>query len=191
MAGTCMDLDECMTFDQNDCMPPTTCSNTPGSYECICPDGNVVDAAGNCGSSQPSCPSQPPCGQGCFDAGGICEDLNECMTFDQHDCLPPTTCSNTNGGYECICPDGNVVDSAGNCGQPSCGPGYYDMDGICMDLNECMTFDQHHCKPGSTCVNNDGGYTCMCPNGDEANPNGVCLGTGYEKLKGHFLDFRI
>ena len=131
MAGTCMDLDECMTLDQNDCLPPTTCSNTPGSYECICPDGNVVDAAGNCGSSQPGCPSQPPCGQGCFDAGGICKDLNECMTFDQH-----------------------------------------------------------HCKPGSTCVNNDGGYTCICPNGNEANLNGVCLGTGYEKNKRSFFGFQ-
>ena len=119
-------------------------------------------------------------------------DLNECTTFDQHDCKSPTTCSNTDGSYECICPDGSVADPAGNCDQSGCAPGFYDMDGICMDLNECMTFDQHDCKPGTTCINNNGGYSCMCPNGNEANSNGECSGTGFENtLMGQFLYFEI
>lgn len=56
------------------------------------------------------------------------------------------------------------------------------MAGSCFDLDECKTFDQHNCKPGATCINTEGSYDCICPDGSNANSNGECLGTGYENI---------
>ena len=39
MAGTCFDIDECTISILNDCEAAASCSNTPGSFVCVCPDG--------------------------------------------------------------------------------------------------------------------------------------------------------
>ena len=89
-----------------------------------------------------TCPSQEPCGDGCFYNGSTCEDLNECSTFDFNTCLthvPPTTCSNTEGSFECLCPDGSVADAAGNCGPPP-PPGSWWSSELIFDRKFCSDF---------------------------------------------------
>ena len=122
--STCVDYDECSSLDDNTCWPPTTCSNTIGSFECHCPDGSVGDfgPSPNCDGPppMPGCPAQEPCGDGCYYSDGTCVDRNECALVENI-CLahsPPTTCVNTIGSFECHCPDGSVADAAGNCGSP-------------------------------------------------------------------------
>lgn len=160
MGNDCFDLDECASADMNNCKVGAPCTNFDGGYSCDCAAGYFA-----------------------LDFG--CVDYNECSMGDDN-CASGTTCSNTDGSYDCLCSDGSKADSNGNCGQQGCGPGYFEVGGACFDLDECSTFDQHHCKPGATCTNFDGGYSCICPNGDEANSNGECVGPGYENsLKAH------
>ena len=74
------------------------------------------------------------------------------------------------------------ADSNGNCGQQVCPQGFWGLGDSCFDLDECGHPDFNECKDGTTCLNHDGGYSCVCPNGVEANSNGDCLGTGYENM---------
>ena len=66
-------------------------------------------------------------------------------------------------------------------GQSVCPEGFWGLGDSCFDLDECGHSDFNDCKDGTTCHNHDGGYSCVCPNGVEANSNGDCLDTGYEK----------
>ncbi|KAI6647608.1 Reticulon-4 receptor-like 2 [Oopsacas minuta] len=61
------------------CPDDKLCQNTVDGSECICPEGYMENAKGNC------------------------EDRNECI-IDNGGCMQ--TCMNTVGGYECLCKDG-------------------------------------------------------------------------------------
>ena len=37
---------------------------------------------------------------------GTCFDIDECTISVLNDCEAAATCSNTQGGYDCLCPDG-------------------------------------------------------------------------------------
>ena len=59
------------------------CSNTEGSYDCICQDGY-----GHTDALKP------------FE----CFDIDECIFFNA--CQPNGNCSNSIGSFECLCEDG-------------------------------------------------------------------------------------
>ncbi|XP_032218575.2 uncharacterized protein LOC116601871 [Nematostella vectensis] len=69
------DVDECLS-DDFPCHPNATCSNTHGSYVCVCTQGFTGD-------------------------GFICTDVNECER--PNDCNVNATCHNTIGSYSCSC----------------------------------------------------------------------------------------
>ena len=46
------------------------------------------------------------------------KDVNEC---DSNPCVAPSECRNTDGSYECECPQG-----------------YIKENGLCMDVDECQ-----------------------------------------------------
>ena len=46
-------------------------------------------------------------------------DTDECAT-NAHKCPAPAMCQNTDGAYDCICPEG-----------------YQMIDNVCVDLDEC------------------------------------------------------
>ncbi|XP_070560161.1 semaphorin-5A-like [Ptychodera flava] len=79
--------------------------------------------------------------------GNICKDMNECEN-GQAQCLPEAVCENTEGSYECICPDG------------------YQGDGEkeCTDMDECE-LNIHNCDTYASCMNTEGSYKCDCQEG--------------------------
>ncbi|KAF6041238.1 hypothetical protein EB796_000400 [Bugula neritina] len=77
-------INECETGDYECDVSPTNhieCSNTDGSYECICQDGfSSVD--------------------------DVCVDVDECLEANLNECSEHARCNNTVGSYECVCQDG-------------------------------------------------------------------------------------
>jgi hypothetical protein len=81
---TCIDIDECST-DMHNCADNELCQNTFGSFECV-----------------------KECSKGYQLNGTVCDDIDECLEFNQ--CDKRATCENTNGGYKCICDEGFTGD---------------------------------------------------------------------------------
>uniref|UniRef100_A0A8C3SKM6 EGF-like domain-containing protein n=1 Tax=Chelydra serpentina TaxID=8475 RepID=A0A8C3SKM6_CHESE len=73
------DIDECATGLP--CGPHGRCSNTEGSFRCLCGQGYRGDAP-----------------------GGPCADVNECLEGEF--CFPHGECLNTDGSYTCLCAPG-------------------------------------------------------------------------------------
>ncbi|KAK2145710.1 hypothetical protein LSH36_662g04050, partial [Paralvinella palmiformis] len=167
-------IDECMTDNKNkDCHSKNAfCSNTPGSYVCLCKEGYQ------------------------FGADGKCHDINECnSTTFPHQCGIKEKCENTPGSYICQCRNGfngqppNCTD-INECNLPSTHPNVHqctnadceDEEGSykcvcltgyqhvsvhhCEDKNECNTPDM--CQPNGTCINLPGSFACDCASGYEA-----------------------
>jgi hypothetical protein len=67
-----------------------------------------------------------------------------------HDCDAIATCIDTDGAFECSCPDG-----------------YTKINGVCEDIDECMAADLNNCNfdSGASCNNTIGDYFCNCPDG--------------------------
>ena len=74
---------------------------------------------------------------------GKCMDINEC------EAIPGLCyggqCENNVGSFNCICPDGSVMNDKHEC----------------VDEDECQTLGQDTCHRGR-CVNTDPGYYCVC-----------------------------
>ncbi|XP_011306410.1 protein kinase C-binding protein NELL1-like isoform X3 [Fopius arisanus] len=87
-----LDLDECAS-DLHRCHHSSTCYNMPGWYYCRCKPG-YRSALHD--SSQ----------------GTQCLDIDECndQTLERrHTCHPTARCINTDGGYECACPNEDPI----------------------------------------------------------------------------------
>ncbi|XP_065299649.1 fibrillin-2-like isoform X2 [Dermacentor albipictus] len=76
------DVDECEELE-NVCVEGR-CSNTFGSFYCVCPDGYALD-----------------------DTQRNCVDVDECRLYPN--ACGPGTCHNSDGSYACYCPPGYVV----------------------------------------------------------------------------------
>ncbi|CAI9743508.1 wall 2-like isoform X3 [Octopus vulgaris] len=171
--GKCKDNNECL---KNPCPSLATCSNTPGSYKCICRSGykmvgrKCVDSnecLNNPCHSSAVCHNVPGsyecgCKRGYRMTNGKCVDIDECL---MRPCIPFGTCQNTQGSYKCICKTG-----------------YERIRGRCIDINECKT---NLCAPTGRCLNTQGSYICICDRGyhrennkcvdiDECQNKGIC-----------------
>ncbi|XP_066112042.1 hemicentin-2 isoform X1 [Saccopteryx bilineata] len=86
------------------------------------------------------------CPPGFVRQNGVCTDLDECRTRN----LCQHACQNTEGSYQCLCPDGyRLLPSGKNC----------------QDINECEE-DGIECGPSQMCFNTRGSYQCVdtpCP----------------------------
>ncbi|XP_064150989.1 uromodulin [Loxodonta africana] len=95
----CVDLDECVTPEANNCSALSSCVNTPGSYACVCPAGYRLTP-----------------GRGCV-------DVDECAEPGLSRCHALATCVNVEGNYSCVCPAGYGGDGwQCECGPGTCGP---------------------------------------------------------------------
>ena len=130
----------------------------------------INNKAMNCG---PGTGYDCDCGPGEFLLDAGCFDHNECTSGNanviQCDSIGGT-CSNLVPFYECVCPDGTKVtpwnDPNATCVKLNCDQGYHEIDGACVDIDECA-LGKHECfvlYPGSICVNYPGRYSCSgCP----------------------------
>ncbi|CAH1796297.1 unnamed protein product, partial [Owenia fusiformis] len=113
MGEDCIDINECQ-LDIDDCDTNALCINTLGSYIC-------------------------GCNQGYTGAGtvGTCTDLDECASSEYNTCAVQigAECSNSIGGYDCICTSG------------------------CIYIDECsLMIDE--CDVNADCTDTLAGYTC-------------------------------
>lgn len=87
--SSCKDDDECVNATQI-CGENANCTNTLGSYYCMCSDG--FKSSGN-----PAFTTND---------GTACEDMDECRHGDAVACGEHAKCDNTVGGYNCSCKEG-------------------------------------------------------------------------------------
>ncbi|XP_063951327.1 uncharacterized protein LOC135153166 isoform X1 [Lytechinus pictus] len=162
------DYDECAN-DDHSCDPVSErCSNTIGSYDCVCAPGFE-------------------------DNSGTCDDINEC-TDGTDDCLSSqVTCVNIPGNYTCDCDAGYEGDGRNSgtgcsnideCSEGTdtchyrasctdsvgsyvcvCNAGYTGDGESCSDMDEC-NLGIDNCLSGlSQCQNGIGTFSCACVNG--------------------------
>ncbi|XP_070175505.1 uncharacterized protein [Littorina saxatilis] len=81
-----VDVNECL--NANVCPASQVCSNTNGSFTCVCPTGFAISNVTQC------------------------VDINECLTPTLHNC--EQVCSNTLGSYVCSCDPGYTYDATSN-----------------------------------------------------------------------------
>lgn len=166
--GSCSDVDECNEGRQV-CGYGADCHNVPGGFECHCPQGYSGDPYhGLCAPAQRRCASDRECG-----ANEKCVQPGECVcpppffldAFDGNLCKNPcerfpcginAKCTPTDPP-QCMC-------EAGHTGDPLQG---------CVDDDECANAP---CAYGAHCVNQKGGYKCICPKGFRGDPyKGECI----------------
>jgi len=164
----CQDIDECAgdlglcgRADGN----AAICTNTPGSFQCDCEQGYLVDDNGWCNDidecnlfrMRVSCSANTDCVNtpGSFECtckegfqgeqrnfGTICVDVDECTM--ENDCPAETNCVNLPGTYDCECPTGttNIAPE----GQWECS-----QDDPCVGVE---------CEPGFECLRDNGQGFC-------------------------------
>jgi hypothetical protein len=81
--------------------------------------------------------SFPPKGQFCT------EDVDECL-LQPNACQNGGTCTNSNGGYGCVCVNG------------------WSGDDCSENIDDCAFAS---CTPGSTCIDRVASFSCLCPEG--------------------------
>ncbi|XP_055860776.1 mucin-4-like isoform X7 [Biomphalaria glabrata] len=163
LVGTeqCVDQDECKF--NNLCSYKAGCINTPGSFNCSCPAGQILDNDGRscvaCGSGKwgINCANDCACSSfgssscdakiGCICKAGLtgqyCDkDVDEC-TSGLLKCTSTENCVNTYGSALCQCIDG-----------------YTRVGDGCQDINECAFATTNNCD--QLCENFVGGYVCKC-----------------------------
>ncbi|XP_015205607.2 thrombomodulin-like [Lepisosteus oculatus] len=159
----CRDIDDCEL--PGICGHEKVCVNTPGSFECRCPDGYE-------------------------DVKGECEDIDECLND-----VCQQECENVMGSYKCSCFQGymqrnentskcELYCSSYEC-PAVCDPNVYWMckcpDGFVLDQREdglyCVDIDE--CESGTYCShfcnNTFGSYSCYCEKGFYLLNNFLCV----------------
>jgi len=159
------DIDECAT-GQNNCAPNTAiCTNTVGSYSCVCKPGYSGDGVACTGSEILHFKASTPIPFS-VSLNACCSfpspDIDECV-LDLDNCAENATCANTPGSFSCGCESEFFGDGV-TCWPCDCSPqGSYSllcsMKGVC----ECLpTFNGAKCSACAT------GYTSiLC---DECTP---------------------
>jgi hypothetical protein len=175
----CVDINECATSNGGcSISPQVTCTNTAGSRTCgACPSGYTGSGItctdlNECAVANGGCAPEPAgactntvgsrncaCTSGYTGNGITCPDVNECATNDGG-CGGGFDCSNQPGTRSCTDVNECAVDGGG------CGSGYGCTNTAgtrdCLDINECET--NGLCNVGA-CTNDDGTFTCACPDG--------------------------
>lgn len=114
--------------------------------------GSAGDGPTDTGSSD----TNPTCTEGQARVEGVCVDINECDEAS-HNCAENAVCTNTDGGFTCVCESG------------------YEGDGVsCIDVDEC-TSGTAECPTGAQCTNTEGTFGCACPIGHELNGDACVL----------------
>lgn len=133
------------------------CINTPGSYQCECTKGYKLDH---------DCNEEYLDNDKCK-ANQVCEDIDECMNYNDNKCPNNTKCVNTEGSFKCECLPGFTDKDPKNPGKK------------CEDIDECKNKELNKCSKYATCTNTMGSYNCTCTDGYEGDgihciPRKIC-----------------
>jgi len=130
-----------------------TCRNTHGSFICDCRVGFIKGkiptfqvTVHHSLETELQC-YQTPSNFGILSArnGDSCMDKDECI-MGEDDCNTHSICSNTVGSFLC-----------------TCKPGFYEREGDCHDIDECIRYDLNDCSVEEMrCENTFGSYECLC-----------------------------
>ncbi|XP_037720229.1 uncharacterized protein LOC119553717 isoform X2 [Drosophila subpulchrella] len=161
----CQDIDECAE-DTHLCSH--SCQNTPGGYQCLCPEGlNLVEeytclAENLCEVNNNGCEQICLSGRGgacsCREGfelssdGKSCEDVDECLV-DNGGCQQ--VCRNLPGSHTCACERGYELGKDKR---------------SCHDVDECAGLLSGGCT--HECINKAGTFECACPLGQTLNEDG-------------------
>ncbi|XP_039253275.2 uncharacterized protein LOC120330377 isoform X1 [Styela clava] len=153
----CIDVNECASPSTYQCHQNATCSNTEGSYMCVC---NTMFLGNGTYCEAKTCENSKPCGpnsvcslqNGSFHCsctsgytGGLaCTDVDECA-LNLDNCHENATCSNTQGFHSCIC---NSM---------------YLGNGTYCEAKTCE--NSKPCGPNSICSIINGSFHCACKAG--------------------------
>jgi len=157
--GKCCYNDKCAEVE---CPAHSTCQNNGCTkYKCVCDEGYVKNAYGEC---EVECDENPCEGNPCGDnynckskckgyececkagyGGDNCEPDDKCDAYYNLDCK---SCQKCNNG-ECVLKGGHYLDSDGNCKQK---------------YNECL-LGTNNCDDYANCVDKLDGYQCICQDG--------------------------
>lgn len=154
LGGRCVDQDECE--EGLDTCGPGVCTNTVGSFTCVCEDNwdwNPIEYA---------CVPQPCEEEGYERLTDVCTDIDECAPEDNICVTGGATCVNEPGSYTCECPPGGTwVED--RCAFPPCPEGFLRVGADCLDVDECDLGDP--CPASGLCVNIAGSFACDCGGG--------------------------
>lgn len=154
-SGACVNSDACKGVT---CGPNMACGvGVDGKPMCGCvseyfaKEGDACVDKKECALDNGGCGS--PAALKCVEQVGAkpqCVDIDECAT-GMAACDLNMDCSNTVGGYTCVCK-----------------PGYKSSGKLCVDVDECVD-GTAACDLAATCTNTDGNYTCKCKSGYSGN----------------------
>ena len=155
----CMDDSNCGAGNrcENGGTESAQCVPCGKNEACNCPDGQLSDGSGNCGSV--TCKTGLICDGSTTEQ--CCEAGMQCVNPDSVD----SYCTICETDTQCTCPAGYVVNSSGKCVKPDCA-----KNSDCANGSKC----ENAGKSNATCTPCTKGETCTCTGGMVADGNGGC-----------------
>ncbi|KAL3836478.1 hypothetical protein ACJMK2_021910, partial [Sinanodonta woodiana] len=166
------DIDECRHNNTHCNGSNQICSNTPGSYACICSTGYSLDINAQCIDIDECLEGTDTCAQECRNTVG--NYTCACAAGYTGDGIHCTPCPSNYWGKNCTNTCNCFPENSFGCDNAKGCMCYSNWTGIncTQDKNEC---DANPCPDNSVCLNFHGGFSCNCKAGFVKDLYGQCI----------------